>query len=90
MARTKKKTASLTVNVHEARTHLSRLLSRAAAGEDIVIAKAGRPVARLVAIQPLPGSRRRPGRWEGRLSVPDSFFEPLPNDVLTAWEGRGD
>lgn len=89
MPKPRKKAAPLTVNVHEAKTHLSRLLSRAAAGEDIVIAKAGRPVAKLVAIRPLPGSRR-PGLWAGRLTVPDSFFEPLPDEEVAAWEGRGD
>lgn len=75
-----------TVNVHEAKTHLSRLLARVEAGEEIVIARSGRPVARLVAH----GSSRpvrRFGALKGRLRVDDSFFDPLPDDELAAWEG---
>lgn len=75
-----------TVNVHEAKTHLSRLLVRVEAGEEIVIARSGKPVARLVAHQ---ANRpvRRFGALEGRLKVDDSFFDPLPESELTAWEG---
>ncbi|GIK98050.1 MAG: antitoxin [Alphaproteobacteria bacterium] len=70
------------VNVHEAKTHLSRLLDRVQAGEEIVIAKAGKPVARLVpAGQAVP---RKPGLAEGR--VTDAFFEPLPDDELAEWQ----
>ena len=66
-----------TVNVHEAKTHLSRLLERARAGEEIVIAKSGRPYARLV---PLEGRapERRAGTLKGRIRVDETFFEPLP------------
>lgn len=71
-----------TVNVHHAKTHLSRLLERAAAGEEIVIARAGQPVARLVPISPV--EPRRPGLAKGRLT--DAFFEPLPPDELDAWQ----
>jgi len=76
------------VNVHEAKTHLSRLLARAAAGEEIVIARAGKPVAKLV---PLPAALkpRKPGLLKGQFTLPDSFFEPLPEEELAAWEGRG-
>lgn len=74
------------VNVHEAKTHFSRLLERAHAGEEIVLAKAGKPYARLMPLAPTP-PRRQPGRLEGR--VGDAFFEPLPDDELDAWEGRG-
>ena len=71
-----------TVNVHEAKTHLSRLLERVAAGEEVVIARAGRPVARLV---PINGEEpRKPGLAKGRLT--DAFFEPLPVDELDAWQ----
>jgi prevent-host-death family protein len=74
------------VNVHEAKTHLSRLLERAHAGEVIVLAKAGKPYARLV---PLEGkSERVPGRLRGRIVMTDAFFEPLPQDELRAWEGE--
>jgi prevent-host-death family protein len=70
------------VNVHAAKTHLSRLLERVAAGEEIVIAKAGRPVARLVPINR--EEPRKPGPAKGRLT--DAFFEPLPADELDAWQ----
>ncbi len=74
------------VNVGEAKTHLSRLLVRVEAGEEIVIARRAKPVARLVGC---PGSRpvRRFGSLKGRLTVDDSFFEPLPESELEAWEG---
>lgn len=74
-----------TVNVHEAKTHLSRLLDRAYAGEEIVLSKAGRPYARLVPWRK-PAGKRRPGRLKGRLDP--AFFEPLPKAELAAWEGR--
>ncbi len=80
---------TIMVNVHEAKTHLSRLLSRAAAGEEIIIARAGKPVAKLVAL-PEAQQPRTPGLWKGKLTVPDSFFDPLPEEELAAWEGRED
>jgi prevent-host-death family protein len=70
------------VNVHEAKTHFSRLLDRAHAGEEIVIGKAGKPYAKLVPL--LPATTRIPGIAKG--SVTDAFFEPLPEDELQAWE----
>ena len=70
------------VNVHEAKTHLSRLLERAHAGEEIIIAKGGRPHARLVPLEP--PAPRQPGLLSGK--VEDSFFEPLPEAELAAWE----
>ena len=75
-----------TVNVHEAKTHLSRLLVRVEAGEEIVIARSGKPVALLVGYQT---SRpvRRFGSLKGHLTVDDSFFDPLPESELAAWEG---
>jgi prevent-host-death family protein len=69
--------ASTIVNVHDAKTHFSRLLDRAHEGEEIVVAKAGKPYARLVPLLPLEKLKRRPGRFAGD-SVPDAFFEPLP------------
>ena len=71
------------VNVHEAKTNLSRLLERAHAGEEIILAKAGKPYARLVPLAPDPGSRR-PGRLPD-LVVGAEFFEPLPVEELEAW-----
>jgi prevent-host-death family protein len=79
------------VNVHEAKTHFSKLLDRAHAGEEIVLAKAGRPYAKLVPIDP-PENRepRRPGRLKGTFpELPDSFFfDPLPDEELKLWEGQ--
>jgi prevent-host-death family protein len=77
-----------TVNVHEAKTHLSRLLDRAQEGEEIVIAKAGRPVARL---GPLVrgGTKRRLGLLDGKFRIPDDFNRSLPDAVIAAFEGRG-
>jgi prevent-host-death family protein len=71
-----------TVNVHHAKTHLSKLLERVAAGEEVVIARAGHPVARLVPINP--NEPRKPGLAKGRLT--DAFFEPLPADELDSWQ----
>jgi prevent-host-death family protein len=75
------------VNVHDAKTHFSRLLDRAAAGEEFVIAKAGKPVAHL---GPIPRARTkvRFGLLKGRIRVPDDFNAPLPEAVLDAFEGR--
>ncbi len=73
---------SVVVNVHEAKTHLSRLLERAHAGEEIILAKAGRPYARLLPLEKR--EDRVPGLAQGR--VTDAFFDPLPEDELRAWE----
>ena len=74
------------VNVHQAKTELSRLLARVEAGENVVIARRGQPVARLVACKaPV---KRQPDVLKGKVVVPDSFFDPLPEDELAAWEGR--
>lgn len=75
-----------TVNLHAAKTHLSRLVDRAAAGEEIVIAKSGKPVAKLVPLDRL-RARRVLGSLQGRLRVPDDFDAPLPEGVLRAFEG---
>ncbi len=77
----------VTVNVHEAKTNLSRLLAQVEAGEDVVIARNGKPVARLVGYQPK--GRRQPDVLKGKLVIPDSFFDPLPEEELALWEGRG-
>lgn len=68
------------VNIHEAKTHLSRLLERVHAGEEIILAKAGKPYARLV---PLERPERELGFVRGK--IPDAFFEPLPDDELDIW-----
>jgi prevent-host-death family protein len=78
-----------TVNIHEAKTHLSRLIEDASAGEEIVIAKAGRPMARLVPFRPLREVRQL-GWLRGKLDVPEDFDAPLPDEVIADFEGRGD
>lgn len=70
------------VNVHEAKTHLSRLLEEVARGEEIILAKSGRPVARLIPVESSP--RRRLGFVAGHLT--DAFFAPLPEEELSEWD----
>ncbi|MGI8824998.1 MAG: type II toxin-antitoxin system Phd/YefM family antitoxin [Chloroflexota bacterium] len=74
------------VNVYEAKTHLSRLLDRVEAGEEIIIGRAGRPVARLVPYR-LTGGTRQPGAWRGRVKIADDFDE-LPEEIATAFRGE--
>jgi prevent-host-death family protein len=76
-----------TVNIHAAKTHLSRLVDEVAEGAEIVIAKAGKPVAKLVPLKPRSG-RRKLGALAGKLVVPDDFDAPLPDEVLSDFEGR--
>lgn len=72
------------VNIHEAKTHLSKLLRKVAAGEEIIISKAGEPVARIV---PIAGrERRRFGVDSGLFEVPDDFDAELPADLLDRFE----
>ena len=68
------------VNVHEAKTHLSRLLERVAMGEEVIIAKAGKPVAKLVPLDDHP-KRRKLGSAKGEFTVPDDFNDPLPKEI---------
>jgi prevent-host-death family protein len=76
-----------TVNIHAAKTHLSRLVDAAAAGEEILIARAGKPVARLVPLETVPDRpRRRLGRLAGQFAVPGDFDNPLPPEVLDSFE----
>jgi prevent-host-death family protein len=75
------------VNIHEAKTSLSRLVERAEAGEEIIIARAGRPAAKLVRLTP-GRARRRPGVLDGRFTIPDDFNRPLPEALLRAFERR--
>ncbi len=70
------------INIHEAKTHFSKLLLRVHAGEEIIISKAGKPYARLVPLKKQ--AHRKPGIANGR--VTDAFFDPLPDDELQAWE----
>ena len=74
------------VNVHEAKTHLSRLLERVIGGEEVVIARSGKPIARLVPIVKEP---RTPGRLKGKIRVGRDFDDPLPERLLRAFAGGG-
>jgi len=76
-----------TVNIHQAKTNLSRLVEQVAGGAEIVIAKAGKPVARLVPIAPAKGPRKL-GLLKGKIKVPDDFDAPLPDEVMAGFEGR--
>ena len=73
------------VNVHQAKTHLSRLLAQVEAGEEVVIARRGEPVARLVRCKSR--GKRRFGAMRGQIVVDDSILDPLPEEELAAWEG---
>jgi prevent-host-death family protein len=75
------------VNVYEAKTHLSQLLDRAAAGEEIVIARNGRPVARLVALDAAAPHRRESGGWAGQVRIA-SDFDDLPDEVAAGFRGE--
>ncbi len=75
----------ISVNVHEAKTHLSRLLERVAAGEEIIISKANKPMAKLTPLSK-PQMDRVPGLDKGIIEIPDDFDAPLPEDVLAQFE----
>ena len=75
-----------TVNVHEAKTHLSRLLKQVEAGEEVIIARNGKPVARLAPLKKR--GKRQFGSMKGLIKIDDSFFDPLPEEELAMWEGR--
>jgi prevent-host-death family protein len=81
---------SATLNLYDAKTHLSELVDRAAGGEEIVIAKAGKPKARLVPMEGAPRTPRQPGCWKGRIEIAPDFDAPLPDDVLAYFEGEGE
>lgn len=74
----------MVINIHDAKTHFSKLLERVANGEEIVIARAGRPVARLVAYAP-PSGQRRSGAWKGLVRIGEDFDAPLPDDAAAAF-----
>lgn len=74
------------VNVYEAKTHLSQLIDRALAGEDVVIARNGRPMVRLVPVRVI-GKRRKPGAWRGLVRVAEDF-DDLPVELAAAFRGE--
>lgn len=76
-----------TINIHEAKTHLSRLVDEVAAGTEIIIAKAGKPVARLAPLA-APVRKKHLGLLKGKIKVPDDFNAPLDDDAMAAFEGR--
>ena len=76
-----------TINIHDAKTHFSRLIERASAGEDVVIAKAGKPVARLVRYVEA-GTPRRLGLMAGQFSVPDDFDSMGTDEIAALFVGR--
>jgi prevent-host-death family protein len=73
------------VKIHDAKTNLSRLIKKASAGEEVIIARGDRPVARLVAFGEAKG-KRQPGALKGKLRVGKEFFEPLPSNEIAGWE----
>lgn len=79
--------AKVLYNLYEAKTSLSQLVDRAASGEEIVIAKAGKPLAKLVPFTQR-SEPRKPGGWEGKVRIREDFDEPLPEDLLAAFEGK--
>jgi len=77
------------VNVHEAKTNFSRLLDARMPGEEIILAKAGVPYAKLVPFEDPAKPRRQPGQWPELRNIPDEvWFDPLPADEVGAWEGK--
>ncbi|MEW6544742.1 MAG: type II toxin-antitoxin system Phd/YefM family antitoxin [Nitrospirota bacterium] len=76
------------LNIHEAKTHLSRYLAKLKKGERIVLCRRNQPIAEIIAL-PAPVARKRPlGLAKGRLTVPQSFWEPLPEGLTRAFEGQ--
>lgn len=79
------------VNIHEAKTHLSRLVEKAAQGESFIIAKAGKPMVKVVAIEALaPRPARRFGFLKGQISVPDDFDTMFQKEIEEMFYGTGD
>lgn len=78
---------AVVVNIHEAKTHFSKLIRRVMCGEEVVIASAGKPVARLVPYEAAKAARI-PGRFQGQIRIAEDFDAPLPEDVLAQFEGH--
>jgi prevent-host-death family protein len=75
------------LNLYEAEMELSSLVDRAAAGEEIIIAKAGQPLAKLVPLGG-PHQKREPGGWQGKVRISEDFDAPLPDEILDAFASR--
>jgi prevent-host-death family protein len=78
---------STIINIYEAKTHLSRIVDEVAAGAEVIIAKAGKPIARLVPLEPKVQPKKL-GLLKGRIKVPDDFNAPLPTELLADFEGH--
>lgn len=74
------------VSIHEAKTHLSRLLRQVEAGAEVTIARGHKPIARLVPMNPTT-QPRKPGLLKGKIGFSEAFFDPLPEDELDTWQG---
>jgi prevent-host-death family protein len=77
------------ISIHAAKTHLSRLIARAEAGEEIIIARGRKPVVKLVPVEPAK-PKRVPGQWKGKISIGPEFFEPMSEEELALWYGDAD
>jgi prevent-host-death family protein len=78
-----------TFTVQQAKTQLSKLLAKVEVGEEVVIARGSKPIARLIPFEPKK-PRAKAGVWKGRIGLDESFFDPLPDDELALWNGEGD
>ena len=74
------------INIHQAKTQLSKLVEEAAQGQDIIIAKAGKPIAKLVALEKKPQTPRKPGGLKGKIWMSDDFDAPMNDEELTLWQ----
>jgi prevent-host-death family protein len=81
---------TMQVNIYEAKTRLSELVDQASRGETIIIAKAGTPLAKLVPLHSGPKRKIKFGLMKGEIEIADDFDDPLPEDVLAAFEGRSE
>ncbi len=77
-----------TTNIHEAKTHLSRLIERAESGEDIIIARAGKPVVRMIAYKEEKVPKRTPGSCKGKIEIGPDFDDELPESIAAAFRGE--
>ncbi len=77
------------VNIYEAKTRLSELVDQAHAGQTVIIAKAGTPMAKLVPLDAPPKTKIKFGLLKGQLEITPDFDDPMPDDELALWEGRG-
>lgn len=78
------------LNVHQTKTHLSKLLTQVEQGEEFIISRGSKPIAKLGPIEPAKKVPRVPGRLKGKFSVPDGFFDPLSDQELKVWHGEDD